>query len=173
MKTLYTATLTTPLGPVHVICDEQSLYFMYFDNQKHVQSHMKKILKQAKLIEKKTSLHTKLEYEFADYFAGKKTTFTTPMNLQGSEFQQQVWQELKHITCGRKLTYKDIAQRIKQPRAVRAVANAIGRNPLLILIPCHRVIASSGKLSGFAAGVERKAWLLSHESDTKKMSQNE
>jgi methylated-DNA-[protein]-cysteine S-methyltransferase len=85
---------------------------------------------------------------------------------EGTAFQQRVWQELCTLPYGMTVTYGELARRIGMPRAVRAVASAIARNPLLILVPCHRVIASSGALAGFAGGLEAKQWLLAHEQSS-------
>jgi methylated-DNA-[protein]-cysteine S-methyltransferase len=105
-----------------------------------------------------------LEQQLTQYFNKQRTTFSCQLAPQGSRFQQRVWQALLRIPYGQSQSYKALANNIAQPTAVRAVANANACNPILVLIPCHRVIASSGALSGFAAGVERKAWLLGHEA---------
>lgn len=97
------------------------------------------------------------------YFKGEQVKFTCLLKPKGTAFQQEVWNALLKLPYGERSTYKKIAMHIGRPRSVRAVGNAIGRNPLLILIPCHRVIHSDGSLSGFAAGVERKVWLLNLE----------
>ena len=95
------------------------------------------------------------------YMAGERINHN--VIAQGTPFQQRVWQELCAIPYGVVVTYSDIAQRVGAPRAVRAVASAIARNPLLILVPCHRVIAANGSLAGFAGGLQAKQWLLAHE----------
>lgn len=99
------------------------------------------------------------------YLAGQRTAFTLPMSLHlGTAFQQTVWQALLGIACGQTLSYAALAQRLGKPRAVRAVAAAVGRNPLSIIVPCHRVLGSDGSLTGYAGGLERKAALLQLES---------
>jgi methylated-DNA-[protein]-cysteine S-methyltransferase len=98
------------------------------------------------------------------YFAGEKPRKFPPLTwLGGTEFQRRVWSALRDIPPGETRTYAAIARAIGAPAAVRAVGAAIGRNPLSILVPCHRVVGSSGALTGFAGGVERKRWLLAHE----------
>ena len=94
------------------------------------------------------------------YFEGERQTFTLPLRLVGTAFQQEIWEVLRKIPYGQTCSYAAIAQQIGRPRAVRAVANAIGANPLSLLIPCHRVIGSSGKLTGYAGGLEAKRLLL-------------
>ncbi|MGH7197620.1 MAG: methylated-DNA--[protein]-cysteine S-methyltransferase [Candidatus Omnitrophota bacterium] len=101
--------------------------------------------------------------EIRRYFKGTQKTFSASFAPEGTPFQKKVWKALSGIAFGRTASYRDIARRIGNPRAVRAVGGAAGRNPLLIAVPCHRVIARDGKLSGFACGVRRKAWLLRHE----------
>jgi len=98
-----------------------------------------------------------------EYFQGKRETFELKLNPKGTEFQKRVWKELWEIPYGKTLSYGDIARRIKNQEAVRAVGQAIGRNPISIIIPCHRVIGGDGSLTGFASGLWRKEWLLKHE----------
>lgn len=101
--------------------------------------------------------------ELAEYFAGKRTTFTLPLEPQGTPFRMQVWKQLQEIPHGQMRTYGEIANAIGKPTAARAVGQAIHHNPISIIIPCHRVIGSSGKLTGYASGLSKKEWLLKHE----------
>lgn len=105
-----------------------------------------------------------LEKELAGYFAGALQTFTIPLQLKGTPFQESVWTGLQAIPYGLTWSYRSLSIHIKRESAHRAVANANGRNPLAIIIPCHRVIHSGGGLGGYAGGVERKQWLLDHEA---------
>ncbi len=99
------------------------------------------------------------------YFAGERTTFDLPLAPVGTPFRQQVWDALDDIPYGTTLTYGQLADAAGQsPRAVRAVGGAVGANPLLIVRPCHRVMGANGSLTGFAAGIDAKRWLLAHES---------
>lgn len=103
---------------------------------------------------------------FYDYFQGAKVDFTTlEIDIVGTEFQQLVWQQLRQIPYGEVWSYSMIAERISKPTAVRAVASAIGKNPLLVLIPCHRVIGKNGKLTGFRSGIPLKQQLLKLEGN--------
>ncbi|WP_304441272.1 methylated-DNA--[protein]-cysteine S-methyltransferase [Demequina sp. NBRC 110052] len=97
------------------------------------------------------------------YFAGAEDCEPPPLDLQGTEFQRQVWGALLTIPFGETRTYREIAAAVNRPRAIRAVAAAIGANPVGVLVPCHRVIGSDGTLTGYAGGIERKRWLLAHE----------
>lgn len=100
------------------------------------------------------------EYQLNQYFAGQLTHFDLPVAATGTTFQREVWKVLRDIPFGETLSYQDVANRIGKPKAVRAVGAANGKNPVLIIVPCHRVIGKSGKLTGYAGGVERKEWLL-------------
>jgi methylated-DNA-[protein]-cysteine S-methyltransferase len=105
----------------------------------------------------------KCEQQLEDYFTGKTTGFDLPLNPEGTEFQKKVWTELLIIPTGETITYSELAVRLGDPKLVRAVGTANGRNPLAIVIPCHRVIGAGNKLTGYAGGLDRKLWLLEHE----------
>ena len=99
------------------------------------------------------------------YFAAGATDFADlPLDLQGTPFQQKVWRELRRIPRGRTVSYKELARRAGSPQAFRAVGQANGRNPVPIIVPCHRVIAADGSLGGYNSGLDKKRWLLQHES---------
>jgi len=98
------------------------------------------------------------------YFAGELTDFDLPMTARGSEFQRRVWAALCDIPYGETISYGELARRVGNPKASRAVGLANGRNPIAIIIPCHRVIGSDGSLTGYGGGLERKMWLLEHEA---------
>ncbi len=98
------------------------------------------------------------------YFAGNLKQFNLKLNPQGTPFQQRAWAELQRIPFGETITYGEQARRLGDPNACRAVGAANGQNPIGIIVPCHRVIGSTGKLTGFAGGLDAKAWLLNHES---------
>jgi methylated-DNA-[protein]-cysteine S-methyltransferase len=97
------------------------------------------------------------------YFAGERTTFELPIAPEGTEFQKQVWNALRAIPFGGTISYGELARRIGDPKAMRAVGAANGRNPIPIIVPCHRVIGADGSLTGFGGGLDRKRWLLAHE----------
>ena len=103
--------------------------------------------------------------ELIDYLEGRRKEFTLPMDLHGTAFQQSVWKVLQEIPYGQTVSYTDIAEQIQKPNAVRAVGTAIGANPVLITVPCHRVIAKSGKLTGYRGGLEMKEQLLGLETN--------
>jgi methylated-DNA-[protein]-cysteine S-methyltransferase len=102
--------------------------------------------------------------QLSEYFAGTRQQFDLPIAVTGTDFQREVWQQLKMIPYGKTSSYQDIARQINNPKAVRAVGSANGKNPLTIVVPCHRVIGSDGSLTGYAWGVSRKAQLLELET---------
>lgn len=102
--------------------------------------------------------------QLIDYLAGKRQLFELPLAPVGTDFQQQVWSKLQSIPFGATSSYGDLAKSAGKPGGARAFGAAIGRNPLAIVIPCHRVVGSTGKLTGFAGGIDRKQWLLQHET---------
>ena len=108
--------------------------------------------------------------QLQDYFDGKKKEFTFVINPTGTEFQKKVWQELVTIPYGKTCSYLDLSKRLGDVKAIRAVAAANGKNPLWIVIPCHRVIGRDGSLTGYAGGLWRKKWLLEHENPTQQES---
>lgn len=101
--------------------------------------------------------------ELNEYFNGERRRFTVPLDTQGTHFQRQVWRALMDVEFGQSKSYQDIALAINNPKAVRAVGAANGKNPISIIVPCHRIIGANGKLTGYAGGLERKEWLLKHE----------
>jgi methylated-DNA-[protein]-cysteine S-methyltransferase len=104
--------------------------------------------------------------QLASYFSGSRSTFDVPLDIDGTDFQKSVWQQISTIPFGEKLTYGEIAKRIRRPRAARAVGGAVGANPIPILIGCHRVLGSNNLITGYSGGegLSTKRWLLLHES---------
>ena len=109
-------------------------------------------------------------YQLNEYFEGNRQQFDLPLNPEGTTFQKTVWNALLTIPYGKTLSYLDLSKKLGDVKAIRAVANANGKNPLWIVIPCHRVIGSDGSLTGYAGGLHRKQWLLEHESPYKQQS---
>ncbi len=119
------------------------------------------------IIEEPESAVLKMAIDQLDeYFAGKRKTFDLPIKQSGTDFQQQVWQQLLKIDYGTTISYAQLSNQMKMPLAIRAIAAANGKNSLWIVVPCHRVIGSDGSLTGYAGGLWRKEWLLEHEATT-------
>ena len=108
--------------------------------------------------------------QLSDYFVGKRKDFNFKLNPKGTDFQQKVWQELLNIPFGKTISYLDLSKKLGDVKAIRAVASANGKNPLWIVVPCHRVIGTDGSLTGYAGGLWRKKWLLEHENPTNQQS---
>ena len=105
--------------------------------------------------------------ELEQYFRRERTSFNLKLAPQGTEFQQKVWKELQTISFGKTTSYQQMAKQLGDPKVIRAAASANGKNPISIVIPCHRVIGSDGSLTGYAGGLHRKKWLLAHENPVK------
>jgi len=108
--------------------------------------------------------------QLQEYFKGLRTEFNLKLNAQGTDFQKRVWNALEQIPHGKTTSYLKLAKTLGDIKAIRAVANANGKNPLWIIVPCHRVIGSNGSLTGYAGGLHRKQWLINHESPYKQQS---
>lgn len=110
-----------------------------------------------------SALLARASEQLAEYFAGTRTTFDLPLDAGGTAFERRVWDALRTIPYGTTLSYSELARRLGDPRATRAVGAANGKNPIPIIVPCHRVIGANGALTGFGGGLDRKRWLLEHE----------
>lgn len=109
-------------------------------------------------------------YQLQEYFKGERTSFELPLQPTGTDFQQRVWSLLMDIPYGKTVSYLELSKTLGDIKAIRAVAAANGKNPLWIVVPCHRVIGSDGSLTGYAGGLSRKKWLLDHENPVKQQS---
>ena len=148
----FTDYINTPIGQMEITANDNSVLSIYFvDRVKSVNSNALTELAKQQLLQ---------------YFDGTLTEFDMPIELIGTDFQKRVWQALTSIEHGLTASYADIANEINNPKAVRAVGAANGKNPMTIVLPCHRIIGADGSLTGYASGVERKAWLLNHEANT-------
>lgn len=162
---LKSITLDTPLGPMIAIGDDTYLYVLEFMDRRILKKEIKRLelATNAVIIPGKASSLDAIESELTSYFNGKLSEFKTPFLMLGSPFQKRVWEALQKIPYGKTCSYGDLAQAIEKPTAYRAAANANGANQLAIIIPCHRVINSDGKLGGYGGGVQRKQMLLDLE----------
>ncbi|MDF1757175.1 MAG: methylated-DNA--[protein]-cysteine S-methyltransferase [Legionellaceae bacterium] len=165
--------IKTPLGELIATSDDEALYFLEFADKvmpNHLHNKLK-LLGATKIIADKSAAILSIEDELKEYFAKKRTKFTTPFKLIGTEFQKKAWLALCDIPFGETRSYAEQACLIKRENAHRAVANANARNKLVIIVPCHRIITSQGTLGGYGGGTERKLWLLEHEgANTNKSS---
>lgn len=152
-----TAYIKTPLGIATITGDENGISVISVSDEGTVSLKIPTILQEAVL-------------QLNDYFDGKRTDFTFKLNPAGTEFQQKVWKVLLEIPFGKTMSYLDLSKNLGDVKAIRAVASANGKNPLWIVVPCHRVIGTDGSLTGYAGGLWRKKWLLEHENPTNQQS---
>ena len=145
-------TVLSPIGRLTIVQDGECITRLYFENQEIPPCEPAD-----------TTLLRDAEKQLQEYFAGKRKTFSLPFAEQGSAFNKRVWDALTAIEYGKIAIYKDIAALVGSPKGARAVGNACNRNPLPIFVPCHRVVGSSGKLTGFAGGLDVKQFLLDLE----------
>jgi methylated-DNA-[protein]-cysteine S-methyltransferase len=149
-------TIRTPIGEVLLRGNASALTGVFVMQQKH-----------APLVcsdwERKDEFFANTIVQLDEYFRGVRKRFEVPFELEGTEFQKRVWRQLEHIPYGKTCAYVELAERIGNSKASRAVGLANGRNPLSIIVPCHRVIGANGALTGYGGGVAAKQWLLDHE----------
>lgn len=150
--------ISSPIGPIYIVADAKHLQAITFAcNWESIQKKMKD------LECKSNAIIAQTEVQLQEYFAKERTAFDLPIAFSGTVFQKLSWQALLTIPYGETRSYAEQAQIIGKAKAVRAVGRANGQNPIPIVVPCHRVIAKSGKLTGFAGGLERKKYLLELE----------
>lgn len=148
----------TPLGTLTLVATDRGLVGAYFDD------HRRRPTLDGLPTDGANAVLDAAARAYREYFDGGATDVTVPADADGTEFQRAVWAQLATIPAGQTRTYTQVAEAIGRPSAVRAVAGAIGANPLTVAVPCHRVVGSDGSLTGYAGGVERKRWLLDHEA---------
>jgi len=162
---LFLDRLSSPIGAIALISDGEALRSLEFiDSEERIQQLLKiHCGEHPPAVDSKGNAQIKLRVEA--YFAGElKSIDAIAVRVEGTAFQKQVWAELRNIAAGTTLSYGELARRIGRPNASRAVGLANGSNPIAIVVPCHRVIGANGSLTGYGGGMERKRWLLEHES---------
>jgi AraC family transcriptional regulator of adaptative response/methylated-DNA-[protein]-cysteine methyltransferase len=166
VKVLQVTSIDTPLGPMVGVSDEEALYLLEFVNRRRLEQEIERLRNTFKvsIISGKTEILDSIEKELEQYFKGELKEFSTPIIMMGTPFQKRVWLELNKIPMGETCSYSDIAKKLKNDGAMRAVGSANGANQIAIVIPCHRVINSNGQLGGYGGGLTRKKWLLEHEA---------
>lgn len=147
---LFSQSFSTPLGKMEICASDKGIRSVFFREPE---------------LKENPNQHTRMAMtQLQEYFAGQRTEFTLALDAQGTSFQKSVWRELMAIPYGHTCSYRDIASGLNKPTAMRAVGAANGKNPISIIVPCHRVIGATGKLTGYAGGLERKAKLLALEN---------
>jgi methylated-DNA-[protein]-cysteine S-methyltransferase len=154
-----TAFINTPVGILELKGDAEGLASVLFKDEENdvVSEKIPKELKDAAL-------------QLQEYFEGNRKEFNLKLSPEGTDFQKRVWEELQQIPFGKTTSYQQMANTLGDPKVIRAAASANGKNPISIIIPCHRVIGSDGSLTGYAGGLHRKKWLLEFESPSPQQS---
>lgn len=162
MKITYWTSFSQKEWTIFLVATEKGICYVG-TSKEAVEAWCKKHYKTFELVENHEKM-VKYRKQYEEYFAGKRTIFDIQIDLQGTPFQKEVWEALLQIPFGKTTCYSEIANRINRPKAIRAVGGAIGANPILIVIPCHRIIGKNGKLTGFSAGIPLKKELLQIEN---------
>lgn len=159
MTTHYAIT-DSPIGELLVLGDEEKVHGLLMNGDGAFDDRKLELTQDQKAFEDTID-------QLHEYFAGTRDTFELPLEPNGTEFQRAVWNALEQIPFGETRSYGQIAAQVGRPKAARAVGMANNRNPIAVIVPCHRVIGSGGALVGYAGGLERKIWLLDHERDAR------
>ena len=162
MTTYYTIWASS-LQPVVLTSDGESLTGLYLSERAQAEITQKATGAADWVQDDNAAPFAEVKQQLEAYFAGRRTTFDLPLKLEGTPFQKQVWDELRKLPYGVTVSYGELARRIGNPKACRAVGLANGQNPVSIVVPCHRVIGANGKLTGYSGGVSRKVTLLALE----------
>ena len=163
MKTLLADTVNSPIGKIVIVVDGSKLVFLDFEeNQERKETLLRRRFGEYRLQNSPGALS--MEGRLSRYFDGDRSAFNSiACSTGGTDFQRSVWTALTEIPWGKAISYDQLANDIGNPKAVRAAASANAKNPISILIPCHRVIGKNGTIRGYAGGEARKVWLLQHE----------
>lgn len=152
---MYKTYYSSPIGTIEIVSDEDSIVKLDFMEET------------GKADDNSPEILSKAVSQLDEYFKGKRKTFDLKLGVKGTEFQQNVWQQLIKVPFGSTATYGEIAKAVGNEKASRAVGGANNKNKIAIVIPCHRIVGSSGKMVGYAGGLWRKEWLLEHEKNNK------
>jgi O-6-methylguanine DNA methyltransferase len=160
---MYRYNAQTEIGELTLVSDDQNLLFLDFNDQHSQTSRLTKLFGH-NIQEKKSDINALTEGQLKSYFAGNLKNFSIPLQFTGTEFRKKTWESLLSIPYGTTITYKQQAELLGEPKSYRAVASANGANNIAIIVPCHRVIGTNGKLTGYSSGLHRKKFLLELET---------
>ena len=149
-------TVDSPIGPLTLMARDGRLTHLVMEDQAHA-------VDPPPGSRRDDAVFAEVSTQLDEYFAGERTSFDVPMTLEGTDFQRRVWAQLCAIPYGETISYGELARRVGSPKASRAVGSANGRNPVAVIVPCHRVIAADGSLGGYGGGLDRKVHLLGLE----------
>jgi methylated-DNA-[protein]-cysteine S-methyltransferase len=156
--------VSSPIGGLKLVASDRGLVAILWENDKPRRVRLTDLV-----LDENHPMLKKTEEQLQEYFAGKRNTFSLSLDMRGTRFQNDVWQALLAIPFGETRSYGELASQLGNPRATRAVGAANGKNPVAIVVPCHRVIGSSGRLTGFAGGLDAKAHLLNLEGGKERL----
>ncbi|SDC63378.1 methylated-DNA-[protein]-cysteine S-methyltransferase [Ruegeria marina] len=158
--------LDTPLGTMIAACDDQRLHLLEFSDRRALPRQLRRLFRafDGDIGFGRFPLTDRVERQLADFLEGRTERFDLPLALHGTDFSREVWLALMTLPAGKTISYGDLARRVGRAQSVRAVARANGANQIAIIIPCHRVIAADGALTGYGGGLWRKRWLIEHEA---------
>jgi len=157
--TLSRSVFNSPIGPLTLLASDRGLAAILWPHESETKVPAASPSAKAKATLKECAR------QLREYFQGARTSFDLALDPQGSDFDLSVWKGLRHIGYGATLSYGALAKALGKPKAARAVGGATGRNPIPIVVPCHRLIGADGSMTGFTGGIKAKKWLLAHESD--------
>jgi methylated-DNA-[protein]-cysteine S-methyltransferase len=155
--TILTTTFDSPIGVLTLTSEDGHLTGLYMDDQRHAPTGSDQWVPD-------DSAFKDVLAQLDAYFSGRINDFDVPLRMEGTEFQRRVWEGLTRIPYGETWSYAQLAGKVGNPKACRAVGLANGRNPVAVIVPCHRVIGANGTLTGYGGGLDRKRWLLDHET---------
>ncbi len=156
---MQTAIINSPVGKIEIVGADLGIVSVVFLDTEEVE-----------ISENIPSALAEVVFKLQQYFKGERRNFSVKLSMKGTDFQKRVWKELQKIAFGKTLSYQQIANQLGDPKVIRAAAAANSKNPISIIIPCHRVIGSDGSLTGYAGGLHRKKWLLEHENPSSQKS---
>lgn len=167
-RSIVQTTFQSPLGKMIIAATDKGLAGLWFEGQRHLPAELAPTLAASRAAvwpsDPDHPVLQEVSRQLTEYFAGQRTQFDVPLDLAyGTAFQQSVWQALLKIPQGGTASYGEVSKRIGKPAAVRAVGAAVGRNPVSVIVPCHRVMGANGALTGYAGGLDRKTALLTLE----------
>jgi AraC family transcriptional regulator of adaptative response/methylated-DNA-[protein]-cysteine methyltransferase len=165
LRRLVAEEIPTPLRPMVAVASERGVCLLEFLDRRALASELDRLRRRwrAAIVPGSHPHISRLRAELEEYFRGERRRFAVPLDLGGTAFQQRVWSRLREIPFGDTRSYAEVASQVGKPEAVRAIGQANGRNPVAIVVPCHRVVGADGSLSGYGGGLWRKRWLLEHE----------
>jgi methylated-DNA-[protein]-cysteine S-methyltransferase len=155
----YYAIIKSPVDDLLLVADDSALTGVYFGTPKHISAAMK-----GWTLDPRNPLLQQAEKELQEYFSEKRKVFSLPLRFTGTDFQKRVWQEIAAIPYAETISYSELSKRAGAPDAIRAAGTATGRNPISIVVPCHRVMGKNGDMCGFGGGLDRKRFLLNLEN---------